>query len=102
MVIVEKGGKYERYVFRFDTDGTYDVRVVPDSNPAGLNFVTLDSGVVCCINEDEKLELFSNRKGSSSIKIIDDKALSGNMTLAKHNGSLVAYQSNKVFKLNMK
>ena len=96
-----KAGKYERLVLRFDSDGTYDVRVVP-SSPVGLNFVTLDSGVCVCLNEEEKLELFSNRKGSSSIKTVEDKALSGDMTLAKHGGSVIAFQGNKVFKLKMK
>lgn len=103
MVLTEKAGKYDRQVFRFEADGTYDIRVVADvSSGQSLNFVTLDNGVCVCMNEDEKLELFSARKGSSSIKTVEDKTLSGALTLARHEGSLVAYQGTKVLKLKMK
>jgi len=101
MVLTEKAGKYDRQVFRFDSDDTYDVRVVP-SSLMDLNFVTLDNGVCICLNEDDKLEMFSVRKGSPSVKTVEDKALSSDMILAKHAGSLVAYQGNKVLKLKMK
>ena len=103
MVVAEHGGKYDRMVFRFDTDGTYDVRVVKDiSSGWSINFVTLDTGVCVCLTEEDKLELFSNRKGSTSVKIVDDSAMSSDMTLAKQGGSVLALHGKKVFKLKMK
>ena len=48
------------------TDQTYDVREVLNIHLVGLNFVTLDSGVCVCLNEDEKLEMFSKQKNAST------------------------------------
>lgn len=103
IVVSENNGVYSRNVFRFDTDGTYDVRVVTNV-PADyrVNFVVLDSGVGVCLTEDDKLELFANRKGSAGFKVVDDKALSGDMVLTKHAGTLCAYQGGKVFKMKLK
>lgn len=101
MVVGVFRGVYERLVFRFDGD-TYDCRAIPSDSGYSLNFVTLDSGVSICLNEDGKLEVISNKKDSSSIKIIEDKALSGNARLAKVGGTLVIIDGNVVFKLRMK
>lgn len=103
MVVAEKNGKYCRMVLRFDSDGTYDIRLIPDIAAGYVtNFATLDSGVVVCLNEDDRLELFSKEKGSSSIKVIDDKSLSGDMTIGRHAGSPIVYHGKNVFKLRMK
>ena len=103
MVVTEHKGKYNRMVFRFDTDGTYDVRVVTDIAAGYVaNFVTLDTGVCVCIDEEERLEMFSKSKGSTKVKVVDDKALSADMTLGKHAGSLIAFKGKDIFKLKMK
>lgn len=97
-------GQYDRLVFRFDTDNyvTYDVRKVEDVTPTGLNFVVLDSGVVLCVTEDEKVELTSARRGSSSLKLIDDPAIGGDMRLVKLGGRGGFVRGNKVFNMRMK
>jgi hypothetical protein len=98
-----KGAKYDRLVFRFDPDSdTYDMRVVPDVSMDSLNFVTLDSGVCVCLNEEEKLELFSSRKGSNGIKYVEDPALSSDMILGKQGGTVLFARGNKVYKMRMK
>jgi hypothetical protein len=103
MVVAEHKGKYCRMVFRFDHDGTYDVRVVSDIAAGYVtNFVTLDSGVVICLDEDDRLELFSKAKASTMVKIIDDKALTGDMILCKHGGSVVALHGKDIFRMKMK
>lgn len=103
MVVSEHKGKYCRMVFRFDHDGTYDVRVVADI-AAGyvINFVTLDSGVGVCLDEEERLELFSKVRGSAGMKVVDDKALSADMTLGKFAGSPIVFHGKDIFKLKMK
>jgi hypothetical protein len=101
MIVGVKKGKYDRLVFRFDSDDTYDVRVVPNITPSGLNFVTLDSGVCVCMTEEEKLEMFKATKGHSAMKIVEDKILDSDMRLAKHAGKLLFYRGNKVFQMSM-
>lgn len=103
MVLAAEGGTYHRFVFRFDKDyDRYDLRKVEDVTPAGLNFVTLDSGVCVCLNEDEQLELFSNRMGSKSVKTIEDPVLGGDMRLTKHHGQVRFSRGGKVYGMRMK
>jgi len=102
MVIGAKGGKYDRLVFRFDPDDTYDVRVVADITPAGLNFITLDSGICVCLTEEEKLEVFKASKGHAAMKIVEDKVLGSDMRLAKHGGTVLFYRGGKVYRMKMK
>jgi len=101
MVIGERKGQYDRLVFRFDCGG-YDVRVVVGIALAGLNFVTLDSGVCVCLNEDEKLEMFRTTRGTTAIKYVEDSVLSGDMRLAKIGGTLLFHRNGRVYKMRMK
>lgn len=103
MTIVAKRGKYGRFIFRFAEDYSgYDVRSVDDITPAGLNFVTLDSGVCVCLTEEENLEVFSAKKGSASVKVVEDKILGGDLRLVKVNGHLGFTRGDTVFSLHMK
>ena len=103
MVLAAEGGTYHRFVFRFDTDyAKYDLRKVEDVTPAGLNFVTLDSGICVCLNEEEQLELFSSKLGSKSVKTIEDPTLGGDMQLLKHHGQVRFFRGNKLYGMKMK
>jgi hypothetical protein len=103
MVVTTKKGKYSRFIFRFADDFTsYDTREVEDITPTGLNFVTLDSGVCVCLTEDENLELFSSKKGSSSVKVVEDKALGNDMRLVKRSGRLGFTRGDSIFEMRMK
>ena len=103
MVLAVEKGTYHRYVFRFDEDYvTYDVRKVEDVSATGLNFVTLDSGICVCLNEEEQIEVFSSRKGSKSLKTIEDPILGGDMRLLKHHGQVRFYRGNKLYGMRMK
>jgi len=103
MVIGAKGGQYDRLIFRFDPSfREYDVRVVEDVIPTGLNFTVLDTGVCVCMTEEEKLELFSVRKGSSGVKVVEDPVLGGDMTLGKVGGRVVFPRGKKLQTMRMK
>ena len=103
MVLAVEGATYHRYVFRFDERfNKYDVRKVEDVTPAGLNFVTLDSGVCVCLDEEERLELFSNRKGSVSVKTVEDPVLGGDMRLLKHHGQVRFFRGKTLYSMRMK
>ena len=103
MVLAAEAGTYHRFVFRFDEGyAKYDLRKVEDVTPAGLNFVTLDSGVCVCLNEEEHLELFSSKVGSKSVKTIEDPTLGGDMRLTKHHGQVRFSRGNKLYGMKMK
>lgn len=103
MVIGFLNGKYSRFVFRFSEKfNEYDCRVIHNIQNIGLNFITLDTQVVICLNEDEKLEVFSAKKNSQHLKIIKDDSLRGDVYLSKISGKVVFFYDNKVYKISMK
>ena len=95
-------GEYDRLIFRFDVDDGYDVQKVVNVAQTGLNFVTLDTGVCVCLNEEEKLEVFSSRRGSSGMKVVEDPVLGNDMILGKRGGTLLATQGSKIYSVRMK
>lgn len=102
MVVGVRQNCYDRLVFRFDKSySKYDVRCVKDITHIGLNFVTLDTGICVCLNEDENIEAFSANMNSSSIKIIEDSALDGSMRLFKMGGKVGFYRDDKVYSMSM-
>lgn len=103
MVVGSLKGVYNRYIFRFDDAySSYDMRVIADITPNGLNFVTLDTGLCVCLNEDETLELFFAAKGSNKSRVVSDPALSGEMRLYKKGGKIVFTKGDKLFSLSLK
>lgn len=103
VVILDRSGKYDRLVFRFDKNfSTYDVRRVDGITPVGLNFCTLDNGIVVCVNEDDNLEVFSSKKDSSGLKIVQDKTISSDMKLFKSGSKLLFTKQNKLYSARMK
>jgi len=103
MVIGEKAGKYDRFIFRFSSNyRSYDQRVIEDVAVAGLNFVVLDTGVCACVNEDEELELFASKKDSTGVKQVDDPAISSDIKLFKDGTKLLFGKGNKLYHIKMK
>lgn len=102
MVVGEKHGQFDRLVFRVNEAGAYDMRVVPNVSSTGLNFVTLDSGVCVCLNEEDKLEVFSAKQGSTSIKYVEDSILSGDMILHRQGGTVLFSRGGKLYRMKMK
>ena len=104
MVIgVNSKGYYDRIVIRFSESwNNYDVRIVNNITNVGLNFVVLENGIVICINEEEKIEAFSNKINSANIKIIDDPIISSDMKLFKRGTQLMFAQGQKLFSMSMK
>lgn len=104
MVIGSKKGTYNRFVFRFSpgfSDNSYDCRIVPDVAYIGLNFTVLDNGITVCMTEDEQLEIFSNAKGSSGVKLVDDPAIDAGMKLFHNGTQLLFAKGNKLYSATM-
>ncbi len=103
MVIGAKKGRYDRMVFRFDESyQSYDLNTFEDISPSGLNFVTLATGICVSLTEDEKIEAFSSRKGSQSVKRVEDPALGSDMRLIKINGKVGFERQGKIYQLSLK
>lgn len=101
VVGITKNGSYDKLIFRFD-DAAYDVRVVKDITPSGVNFVTLDNGICVHLNEEENVEIFSKKKGSPGLNVIDDPDVSGDMRLFKMGSKVLAAKGEKLYSLTMK
>jgi len=102
IVVGAKAGKYDKFVIRFAPDYTsYDLRMVPDISYAGISFTVLDNGIVVHLTEDEKLQLFGKKPGSSNLKEISDSALSGDMKLTSHGVQTMFVQGDTVYTIAM-
>jgi hypothetical protein len=103
MVVANDGTSYHRFVFRFDESfSSYDLRKVENVDLADLDFIVLDSGVCVCLDEQEHLEVFSARKGSASVKIVEDPALGGDMSLVNDSSRVLFHRGNKLYSMKLK
>jgi hypothetical protein len=64
-----------------------------------INFIVLDNGI-CLLQNDEKLEIFSNT--STSIKIVEDNFLQQTYMLSQEGTQALAIVGNEVFKISLK
>lgn len=100
---LDREGEYARTVFRFAADWTgYDARKVDNVTPTGLNFTVLGNGVVICLTEEEKVEVFMNQRGSPGVKSIDDPAVHGDMHLYHSGTQAHVAHGNKFYDINMR
>ena len=101
MIVGARKGAYRRWVLILKQDYSgYECRETCDISYAGLNFVVLDTGVCAHLNEDEKLELFSNSIGSTQKKVVESSALDAGMTLFKCGGSVAFSRGKKLYRLS--
>jgi len=86
MAIGVSAGRYDKFILRFDASyNGYDMRRLADIAYAGLNFVTLDNGVCIHINENEELEIFSNRKDARFQSSCRGSSLAGRQALQERD-----------------
>lgn len=103
MVNASKGGVYDRFVIRLsEVDWSYDIRVAQDISLTDLNFTVLENGVCVCITEEEKMEIFSAKKDSQSIKVVEDHQITGDMKLFHNGTKLMFARGEKIFNIRMK
>ena len=104
MVVGNKQGKYDKFVFRFDDklSDAYDLRIINDVAIPTINFVVLDNGVCVHLTAEEEIEIFRNDKNSSSVKVIKDPAVTGDMKLMKNGIKIIFAKDDKVYSMSMK
>lgn len=96
-------GEYDRLIIRFAKDwASYDCRVIENVHPTGLNFTVTSKGICVCIDEEEKVEIFSIQKGSQTVKSVSDPAIKGDMKLCHSDDQVRFAHGKKLYSFAMK
>ena len=93
---------FKHYVKTNKPELMLELRKVDDISYVGINFAVLENGIVVHINENEEMEIFSNKKDSNTVKVIDNDAISGNMKLFNDGVQVVFAQNKTLYRLKMK
>lgn len=100
VVVVASGERRDRAVIRIsDRDGAYDLRWAHDVEAEVPDVVVLDTGICLMRSEGSKVEVFSCRPHSNSVRVLDDERLEG-LRLARHGGSALAFSGDVVYRLS--
>lgn len=99
MLLLFNNGSYNKAIIRFDKS-IYDIRFV-DSTQNGINFAVLDNGICARFTEDDKLELFLNKVGDTSLKIIKGH-ISNSMKLFNKGNALIGIDAGNVYQIKEK
>lgn len=102
MLVSNKGGKYSRHVLRFNALYAHDHKAVHDVAYTGLNFVTLDNGVCCNMNEADEIELFRNIKNDPMVKVVPDSHIDASMRLFKNGTQVIFAKVNRLYTMKLK
>jgi hypothetical protein len=95
--------EYNRHVFRFDAGYVnHDHQLATVKEFVPLNFVVLDTGNCCSINEDENVVIFRNKKDDALVKIIDDPSVRGDVRLFRNETQAVFAKGDTLYSLRMK
>lgn len=102
MVVASVAGRFDRLTFLFaeDYDTYQTLPVVRDITPSGLNFVTLDSGVLVHLTEVEEIEVVSLTSGKT--RTVRDPALGNDMRLVQHAGRVAFIRGSKVCSMSLR
>jgi hypothetical protein len=103
IVIGSRKGKYDKFILKFDEKfSTYSLRKVDDISYSGINFAVLENGIVVHINDNEEVEIFSNKKDANTVKVVDSPVISGDMRLFSDGVRVVFSKGKKMYRLKMK
>lgn len=102
-VVGAKNGVYDKFIFRLsDKYDSYDIRKFEDVEYSGINFAVLDNGICVSIDEEEKLELSSNKIKATNIRIVEDDSISGDMKICSRGTVASFYKDKKLYKISLK
>ncbi|RDJ35537.1 MAG: hypothetical protein DWQ19_12025 [Crenarchaeota archaeon] len=103
VVGVDHDGKYHRFVMRFSSDySKYDLRKVENITYTGINFTVNDAGIGTLINEEEKMEAFSNQKDSGTVKMLEDPVVESDMKLYNDGTKILFTRGKTLHSIGMK
>lgn len=89
---IDKSGVKSNFIIKISQDfQKYSCTIKKNVQEMSLNFTVNDNGIVVYINEDEKIEIFSNNYTSNSVKILDDSKISSDMILTNNGSKILFY-----------
>ncbi|KKK80979.1 hypothetical protein LCGC14_2818070, partial [marine sediment metagenome] len=80
----------------------YSTIKVENISYCGINFIVLDNGVAVSINEQEQIEVFFNKKDSTSLKVIENEVVTGDMRLFKNGTQVLFGKDKKLYRMKIK
>ena len=102
IVVAASGGTYDKYIYRFsDHFSNYDIRCLPDVETTGIDFTVLDSGIVLHLVDENKLQVFSSKGGSTNLRTIADPALQDDVKLFHVGNQALMARGNKLYKIKL-
>ncbi|KKM20096.1 hypothetical protein LCGC14_1649010 [marine sediment metagenome] len=103
LVLTTHKKTYHRVIIRRELyKDKYDIRFIDDIDYTPINFVTLDSGVVIMIHDDDSIELFTNTPNNSKSKLFTKSGLNSSMRLCRDRNDVMVISGNEVYKIKMK
>ena len=101
-IVHRDGHELRRAIVRADLGGAYDVatEVAHDADPLAL--VALPSGVAVRVRQDDRLELFGVRPGSSSRRQIDDPGIGTDWQLTAQDGRVLCSRAGRVYRVTVR
>lgn len=93
--------EYGLMVIKGIDEPSYNFRFIKTIDFEQANFTTLDNGIVILIYDDQ-MEIFSNKVGSTKVKMIKDKELNSDMSLCKRGTSTRFFTDNKLYSIGIK
>lgn len=99
----KNGSKFFRHTIKFSEDFTsYVIISIDKASPVDVNYTVLDNGIAVLLNENNDLELFHSSTKSSSVKIVDDKALAGNVNIYSRGAKVLISKGEKLYEASLK
>ena len=102
MVIGEKAGVYDKFIFRFTPAyDLYDVRIITGIDQTDLNFTVLDNGICVHQTGDGSIELFTARYGDNNIRLMKDESV-GSLIITKDGVRTLGLRGKFVHSISMR
>jgi hypothetical protein len=103
MIVGARAGRRDKFVVRFAEDfRAYDARLLPDVSSAGINFTVLDGGPVLHLTDEDALEVFPRRAGSTGIRVVRDAAVGGDARLFRAGAQALLARGPKLYRFSMR
>jgi hypothetical protein len=101
MIIGRKKSSYDKLIFRFGKDGSYDCRIIKDVDLNSINFAVLDNGI-CASIELNSIDIFRNIPNDSELNSIIDNSIDQSFLLWSTGSGLLFSNDNELYSIKSK
>lgn len=101
-LIYRDGHDLRRAILRADAHGTYDLASEPAHDADPLALAALPSGVAVRVRQDDRLELFGCRPGSTRRREIDDAGIGADWQLTHQDGRVLCSRAGQVYRVSVR